>query len=336
MVDATHISFAADDRSYFSLIKKEIHRLAIEAGMNAGRINELDLIVAEMTSNLYKYSDDGEILMGTFANAGSPYIELISIDNGPGMVNPARMMVDGVSTTNTLGHGLGSMKRLSDTFELYSQPGWGTIVLSRVYSDPEKLKADDDVIIRPIVVSKPGEKTSGDGFVYKKTDKYLKMMLADGLGHGPEANKAINEAAAAFKVFPDYSPTETLRFIHASIKKTRGAVINVVGYHYGEKKWSSAGIGNIAARMFGPVIFKSHMSYNGIVGHNIPNTMNDQQYPADEFNQVMLCSDGIKTRIDLAKYPLMYKYDLSVLAAAIYKDHARKNDDMSVIIAKVK
>ncbi|MEO3405704.1 hypothetical protein AAFN85_17460 [Mucilaginibacter sp. CAU 1740] len=56
----------------------------------------------------------------------------------------------------------------------------------------------------------------------------------------------------------------------------------------------------------------------------------------DEFNQVMLCSDGIKTRIDLAKYPLMYKYDLSVLAAAIYKDHARKNDDMSVIIAKVK
>jgi anti-sigma regulatory factor (Ser/Thr protein kinase) len=336
MVDATHISFAADDRSYFSLIKKEIHRLATDAGINANRINELDLIVAEMTSNLYKYSDDGEILMGTFANGGSPYVELISIDNGPGMVNPARMMVDGVSTTKTLGHGLGSMKRLSDTFELYSQPGWGTIVLSRVYSDPEKVKVSDEVIIRSIVVSKPGEKTSGDGFVYKKNDKYLKMMLADGLGHGPEANKAINEAAAAFRVFPDYSPTETLRFIHGNIKKTRGAVINIVGYNFEEKKWSSAGIGNIAARMFGPVNFKNHMSYNGIVGHNIPNTMNDQQYPADEFNQVMLCSDGIKTRIDLAKYPLMYKYDLSVLAAAIYKDHARKNDDMSVIIAKVK
>ncbi|WP_121810295.1 ATP-binding protein [Mucilaginibacter kameinonensis] len=336
MVDATHISFAADDRSYFSLIKKEIHRLATEAGINANRINELDLIVAEMTSNLYKYSDDGEILMGTFANGGSPYVELISIDNGPGMANPARMMVDGVSTTKTLGHGLGSMKRLSDIFELYSQPGWGTIVLSRVYSDPEKVKVSDEVIMRSIVVSKPGEKTSGDGFVYKKNDKYLKMMLADGLGHGPEANKAINEAAAAFKVFPDYSPTETLRFIHGNIKKTRGAVINIVGYNFGEKKWSSAGIGNIAARMFGPVNFKNHMSYNGIVGHNIPNTMNDQQYPADEFNQVMLCSDGIKTRIDMAKYPLMYKYDLSVLAAAIYKDHARKNDDMSVIIAKVK
>jgi anti-sigma regulatory factor (Ser/Thr protein kinase) len=336
MVDATHISFTADDRSYFSLIKKEIHKAATDAGMNAVRISELDLIVAEMTSNLFKYSDDGELLMGVFSNGGSPYIELISIDNGPGMMNPAKMMQDGVSTSKTLGHGLGSMKRLSDTFELYSQVGWGTIVLSRVYSDPEKVKVKNEVIMRPIVVYKPGEKTSGDGFTYKKTDKYLKMMLADGLGHGPEANLAVREAAAAFKVFPDYSPTETLRFMHTSIKKTRGAVVTILGYDFTRKVWSCAGVGNIAVRMFGPVNFKNHMSYNGIVGHNIPGTMNDQEYAGDEFNQAMLCSDGIKTRIDFARYPMMYKYDLSILAAAIYKDHARRNDDMSVVIAKIK
>ena len=336
MVDATHVSFTADDRSYFSLIKKEIHRQATEAGMLPAKINALDLIVAEMTSNLFKYSNDGELLLGVFSNGGSPYVELISIDNGPGMLNPARMMQDGVSTSNTLGHGLGSMKRLSDTFELYSQTGWGTIVLSRVYNNPESDKTKSQVIMRPIVVYKPGETTSGDGFVSKKTDKYIKLMLADGLGHGPEANKAINEAANAFKIFPDYSPTETIRFIHNAIKKTRGAVINIVGYNYANKTWASAGVGNIAVRMSGPVSFKNHMSYNGIVGHNIPTTMSDQEYHLEDFNQVMLCSDGIKTRIDMAKYPSMYKYDLAVLAAAIYKDHARRNDDMSVVIAKVK
>lgn len=53
-------------------------------------------------------------------------------------------------------------------------------------------------------------------------------------------------------------------------------------------------------------------------------------------NQVMLCSDGIKTRIDMTRYTMMYKYDLSILAAAIYKDHAKRNDDMSIVIAKVK
>ncbi|GAB3933915.1 ATP-binding protein [Mucilaginibacter myungsuensis] len=337
MVDATHTSFAASDRSYFSLIKKEIHRLATEGGINPARVNELDLIVAEMTSNLFKYSDDGEILVGVFANGGSPYIELISIDNGPGMVNPARMMQDGVSTTKTLGHGLGSMKRLSDVFELYSLIGWGTIVLSRVYSDPEKAAKEKlDLIIRPIVVCKPGEKVSGDGFTYKRTDKYIKLMLADGLGHGPEANKAVNEAERAFKIFPDYSPTETLRFIHQDIKKTRGAVINIVGYNFQDKTWSSTGVGNIFLRMFGPANLKNHMSYNGIVGHNIPNTMNEQLYAASDFNQLILCSDGIKTRIEQSRYPMMYKYDQTILAAAIYKDHARRNDDMSVVVAKVK
>ncbi|RYZ13676.1 MAG: serine/threonine protein kinase [Sphingobacteriales bacterium] len=280
MVDATHISFVANDRSYFSLIKKEIRRMATEAGVKASRINELDIIVAEMTSNLHKYSDDGEILAGAFANEGNPYMELICIDNGPGINNPGKMLGDGTSTSNTLGHGLGSMNRLSDTFEIYSQPGWG--------------------------------------------------------GHGPEANKAVNEAAAAFRVFPDYSPAETLRFIHASIKKSRGAVINIVGYNFTEKIWTSAGVGNIALRLNGPVTVKNHMSYNGIVGHNIPNTINDQVYTGEQLNQVLLTSDGIKTRIDFNRYPQMFKYDPGILAAAIYKDHARRTDDMSVVIAKLK
>jgi anti-sigma regulatory factor (Ser/Thr protein kinase) len=335
MVDATHTSFAAHDRSYFSLLKKEIHRRAEDAGILAERLNELDIVVAEMTSNLYKYSDGGEILMGVFANAGSPYVELICIDNGPGMINPSRMIMDGVSTTNTMGHGLGSIKRLSDTFEIYSLTGWGTILLSRIYNDPKAVKKQIELTIRPLIVSKPGETKSGDGFAVKRTDNFIKLMLADGLGHGPEANFAVNEAADVFKVFPDYSPTETLRFIHSSIKKTRGAVINISGYDFETKIWTTAGIGNIAAKMMGPVQFKNHMSYNGIVGHNIPGTMNDQQYTGDQYNQMVLCSDGIKTRWDPQRYPQINKYDQTLLAAALYKDFARRNDDMSVIAAKI-
>jgi anti-sigma regulatory factor (Ser/Thr protein kinase) len=334
MVDATHISFTANDRSYFSLIKKEIHRLALAVGMSQARLNSIDLIVAEMTSNLFKYSNDGEILLGIFPNNGSPYVELICVDNGPGIKNPGKMSQDGISTSSTLGHGLGSMKRLSDAFELYSQLDWGTIVLSRIYNEPEKTNMKNRAIVRPIVVSKPGETTSGDGFVSKETDKFIKLMLADGLGHGPEANIAVNEAATAFKVFPDYSPAETLRFLHNSLRKTRGAVITIAAYEYATRTWTVAGVGNISARVSGPTSFRNHMSYNGIVGHNMPGTLNDQQYP-NLYNQVMLCSDGIKTRIDLQKYPQMYKYDLSVLAAAIYKDHARRTDDMSVVAAKV-
>lgn len=334
MVDATHISFSANDRSYFSLLKKDIHKLATDAGLDKSRVAELDIIVAELTSNLFKYGDNGELLFGIIKNLDTPYIELICIDSGPGMQNPSRMLIDGVSTSNTMGHGLGSIKRLSDTFDIYSQVGWGTIVLSRIYIN-EKPAKKPSIVIYPLVVAKPGETVSGDGIVYKTSKYGIKLMLCDGLGHGPEANKAINEAAVSFRVFPEVSPTETLRFIHNSIKKTRGMVANVVNYDLRAKQWTSAGIGNIAARWLGPGISKNHMSYNGIVGHNIPGSMNDQQYSSQEYNQLILCSDGIKTRWDLNKYPFIQKCDPSVLCAALYKDHARRTDDMSVIIIKL-
>jgi len=334
MVDATHISLQASDRSYFSLLKKEIHQRLIKIGMDSARIAEVDIVAAEMTSNLFKYADGGEILFGAFSESGIPYVELICIDKGPGMKNPARMMQDGMSTSKTLGAGLGSIQRLSDTFDIYSIPEWGTILLSRIYVG-KKPAVKKGMVIRPLVISKPGETVSGDGFSFRVAGKDFKLFLGDGLGHGPDANFAVNEAAKAFKVFPDPSAIETLRFMHASIRKTRGLVANVTTYNSERGEWSSAGIGNIAAKWIGPVNSKNHMSYNGIVGHNIPSTMNDQVFSISDYNQLVLCSDGIKTRWETSKYPGILKHDPSILASAIYKDHARQTDDMSVVVIKI-
>ena len=63
--------------------------------------------------------------------------------------------------------------------------------------------------------------------------------------------------------------------------------------------------------------------------------MSPYEYSAADYGLAILCSDGIKTRWDLSKYPLIGRYDLSILNAAIYKDHARKTDDMSVVSIKV-
>ena len=112
-------------------------------------------------------------------------------------------------------------------------------------------------------------------------------------------------------------------------------VANVVVYDLKSLTWSSAGIGNIAARWMSPTALKHHMSYNGIVGHNIPGSMSDQHYSSSDYNQLILCSDGYKTRWDLVKYPMIQKCDPAVLCAALYKDQARRTDDMSIIIIKL-
>lgn len=335
MVDATHVSYAADDRSYFSLIKKEIHKKAVDFGLTLSRASEIDIIVAEMTSNLFKYAKSCEILVGTFDNLNAPYLEIISIDRGPGMGNVNNMLQDGVSTSNTLGQGLGSIKRLSDTFEIYSQVGWGTIVLSRIYKKADDKNLRPKVTVRPLIVAKPGETTSGDGFYVKYADNSLKLILADGLGHGPDANHAINEAATAFKYFRGADPVEIIRHLHLSIKKTRGAVANVIVYDTAKVAWTSAGVGNISLRLINPLTIKNHLSYNGIVGHNIPGTMSAYQYSGAEFALAVLCSDGIKSKWEINRHPQIGRYDLSILNAIIYKDFARKTDDMSVVSIKL-
>ncbi len=336
MVDANYQTFDAADRSYHALIKKQAHQFAVKAAFSENRLAELDIVVAELTSNLFKYSQQGELLLGHFKLEDNEYVELISIDSGPGMSDITRMMTDGFSTTNTMGHGLGSIKRLSDEFDIFSVKGWGTIVVSRIYRDaPDvKRKFKDGPRLAGLVIPKPGETTSGDGYYLKRTANQLKLLVADGLGHGPEANLAVNEAVKAFKACPHDSPVDIIRYIHPEVRKTRGLVGTVVCIDLEAKQVRITGVGNISAKLIGPAGVKSPLAYNGIIGHNIPNTMNDLVVGFDEYQQLTLCSDGIRSRWEVVKFPGLSRCDLSIQIAAIYKDNARRTDDMSVVTIK--
>jgi anti-sigma regulatory factor (Ser/Thr protein kinase) len=338
MVNPSHISFNANDRSYLSIVKKEIHQLAIQAGFEQKKINEIDIVVSELGSNLIKHASGGEILAGILPAGEGVGLELISIDNGPGIPDPVMMMKDGVSTTQTLGHGLGSIRRFSDHFEIYSQKDWGTIMLSRIYQEsaPKKNARKTHPSLRSLVISKPGELVSGDGcYSFTGEDGTVKLLVADGLGHGAEANRAVREAISAFRAFDSDSPAEILRHLHSALKKTRGMVCTVVIINPVSKTWKLCGVGNISTRLSGFQQPKNYSSYNGIVGHNMPHTLNDQELSQNDYQQIILCSDGIRSRWEQAKLPDLHKQDLIVQAAALYKDFGRKTDDMSIIIGRI-
>ncbi|HVU56645.1 MAG TPA: ATP-binding protein [Puia sp.] len=337
MVSTSYTSFNCSDRSYLAILKKEIHKLALQGGFEAKQLAEIDLIVSELGSNLVKHASGGEMLAGILQTDDGMTLELIGLDNGPGMTDPEKMMADGASTTQTLGHGLGSIRRLSDTFELYSRKDWGTILLSRVHKKKTASRRSHKaaVQINALVVPKPGETLSGDGWYYMAgKNGVIHLLVADGLGHGAEAHRAVKEAVSAFRTTDSESPAEILRHLHQSIKRTRGIVATVVIIDPKEKTWRLCGIGNIGTRLIGYQQSKSYLPYNGIIGSNIPNTLNDQELSQHDYQQIVLCSDGIRSRWEHAKHPTIGKYDLSIQAAAIYKDFGRKTDDMSVIIGR--
>lgn len=335
MDNATYIRFATDDRSYFSIIKKELNHAALQSGFNVQKLNDLDLIISEMVSNLHKHVTGGEILIGLFQEPDQCYIEMISIDSGSG-TNYVKD-VDNAAARNDLGISLAEIKRLSDKFDLYSTKGWGTIVLSRVYQVKPTLRtgAASRIEIRPLIIAMPGQSVSGDGTCYRIDDHYFKLLVADGLGHGAEANYAVKEASKAFMASTFHSPSALIKDVHLNILNTRGIVGTVVVYDFLKKVWTMAGVGNIGTRMSNFLGVKNQMSHNGIIGHNIPNTINDQQISLNDYHQITLCSDGMKPRWELSKYEGINRCDLSIQAAAIYKDFARHTDDMSVVIAKI-
>jgi hypothetical protein len=63
--------------------------------------------------------------------------------------------------------------------------------------------------------------------------------------------------------------------------------------------------------------------------------MTDQEIPYEKGQQLVMCSDGIKSRWDLFRYPNIMRYDLTIMEAALLKDFARNTDDMSIAACKI-
>jgi anti-sigma regulatory factor (Ser/Thr protein kinase) len=336
MVSRIHLALKADDRSYFAILKKQVHMLAVGAGFSEVKVGELDIIIAELVSNLVKHAGGGQVLVKVIEENGGPGIEVISIDNGPGMSDVTRMVADGFSTKNTLGHGLGAIKRLSDVFQVYSQKEWGTVMLIRIFNDrlPNFQKPRKEEI-RSVVIPKPGQTECGDAFFYTTSNDYIKLFLGDGLGHGPEAANAVTEAGKAFINCSENEPAEILRYINDEVKKTRGLVGTVAVFDLSEKKWKICGVGNISTKIMTPVSSKNLMAYNGIIGLNVPKTLNAQEVEFEKGQLIIMCSDGLKSKWDTVGYPVIHRYDPSILAASLLKDYARTTDDMSAVVCKL-
>jgi anti-sigma regulatory factor (Ser/Thr protein kinase) len=327
-----HRHFSAQERSYLAVLKKDVHTMAAEVGFSDAQLADIDIVVAELSSNLVKHAKDGELLV----RANAEGLELIGIDSGPGMGDVRYMARDGISTTNTLGQGLGAIERLSHESDMYSLKGWGTLTVTRFYlSKPAHVRRKPPAELRSIVVAKPGEIACGDGIAILQNADSLKVLVGDGLGHGPEAQTVVSRAEESFMKAAGEHPVVLIRSIHEAVKRSRGLVAMVAVYNFKDKHWTLCGVGNITAWAGNMQQNRNVLSYNGIVGLNIPQSINEHQVLPEHGHVLILCSDGFRNRWDLQKYPGILKHDLSILAAALYKDYARRTDDMSILIARI-
>jgi anti-sigma regulatory factor (Ser/Thr protein kinase) len=337
-MDKPFTSYRIEERSYVSYIKREIHTEASHCHFSETRVGEIDIIVSEVCSNLIKHAGGGDVLYRiSDVSEQESRFEIVCIDKGPGMADVPKMMKDGTSTTKTLGHGLGAIERLSTFSQVYSIPGWGTIVYALVSTEEKKYAAKNglELDFRTLSVNKPRETVCGDGYRVKRTGQEVQIFFGDGLGHGEHAKEAVDRAGNFFMGYEERDPVSILRMIHEHVRRTRGLVGTVAIGDLKTNEWRICGVGNILTRLYSGVTYKNYMSYNGALGLNVPNSMKESIYRIEKNQHLIMCSDGIRSRWDLNKYPSIFKYDCTLLAAALYSDFNRGNDDSSILVAKV-
>jgi anti-sigma regulatory factor (Ser/Thr protein kinase) len=290
------------------------------------------LAVTECATNLWKHAGGGEILLAETDVPAPGSLEVLSLDKGPGMENPARCFQDGYSTAGSSGTGLGAIRRLSTTCELYTAPGKGTVLLLRFDRNGARRAAAIETLVESggVSVPKRGEEVCGDGFAVHQGRGFVTALVVDGLGHGPAAADSAAAAMAAFRAAPDKQLTDILTRLNGALRSTRGAAASLARLDLSARQVTFAGVGNVMGLVYDHRQSKQMVSTPGTLGQGTPK-FREFLYPWEPGALVLLYSDGISTHWAMDSYVNILTRDTAIIAGLIYRDHQRPHDDSTVL-----
>jgi len=320
------------DSSQIGSVRRAASNLAAQAGFDETTAGELAIVVTEATTNIIKHAGHGVVLLRPLRCGAARGVEVIALDRGPGFSNLSASMQDGTTTAGSYGVGLGAIRRLSRSFDIYSAPDKGAALWAQLWPRDAELPPQSihyGVVCLPMA----GESVSGDSWALAIGASEATVLVADGLGHGPHAAAASELAASVTMQQPGLPAGTLLQDCHMALRATRGAAVALSRIDMLMGKLSFAGIGNIATYIASRDERRQLVSHNGIVGSNMRKV---QEFSADWSSDSMLLlhSDGLTTRWDLKDYPGLEFHHPALVAAVLYRDCCRHRDDVSVLVVR--
>lgn len=319
--------------------RRKATSLASRLGFDEVEQGRVGIVVTEIANNLARYAQSGVLLLRSLERPGAVGIEILSLDQGPGMQDVSECLQDGFSTGGTPGNGLGAVQRLSNLFEIYSLPQEGTAILCQLWAEskdkeaPTQDQPTNTLEIGVICLPKQGEEVSGDAWAYQVvSDRHL-LLVADGLGHGPLAAQASLGAVSVFQAQGHRSPAEITEAMHGDLRSTRGAAVAIAEIDLHQQTVQYVGVGNIAGSLFSLNRSTSMVSHNGTVGFEM-RKVQTFSYPWALGGLLIMHSDGLNTRWRLERYPGLLNKHPSLIAGILYRDFNRGRDDVTVLVAR--
>ena len=109
-------------------VRQQTRLLAGEVGLSLVDQTKIVTAASELARNAVVYGGGGSVRLEILENGVKKGLRLVFADQGPGIPDVERALMDGFTTGNGLGLGLGGARRLVNEFAVDSEIGRGTRV----------------------------------------------------------------------------------------------------------------------------------------------------------------------------------------------------------------
>ena len=330
------VCFSISDGSQVGYARRAAVQLVEGFAFDEVDAGHVAIVVSELATNLAKHAEGGLISLRLIETFGRYELEIVCVDCGRGIVDVSKCFEDGYSTSGTPGSGLGAVRRLSRTFDIFSQPGKGTVQVSRMARRMDPHLPHTSLEIAGLSVPIAGETECGDAWCAVSREGMTRLLVADGLGHGSLAAIASREAVQVLQATVDRSLRETLDAMHLALRATRGAAVAIAELHPRENSLHFSGVGNIAGFIATPNAVRNQnlVSINGTLGCLAPK-FKEFTYSLPPGSRVVLYSDGLHSQVRFDGYSGLASRHPAITAGLLYRDFQRGRDDATVVVAHV-
>ncbi|AZM57449.1 hypothetical protein DMA15_04160 [Streptomyces sp. WAC 01529] len=330
LVTPTTLHVPIDHHSAVQTAASRARALAHACRMPGALPDQAAVLASELASNISKHARNGALFLQPSPLGGrSPLdtaLDVVAVDNGPGIPDIGLSLTDGFSTTKTMGAGLGAVRRIATDFTLRSASGRGTLAHARL-AVPQGRRPGAD--IGALCLPAGGEQICGDGYAVVEGDGNWTGLVIDGLGHGPEAAAASQRAVRTFQSCSEAPLPEVLNALHSALRHTRGAAATAIRVGSGRAEY--CGVGNIrVAAVSAHGVHRQLTGQAGIVGYNLP-TPRSRFLDLSDCTAVVVYTDGIDHRWTHDPAPDRLSLPPTLLAASLAHTHRRHRDDATVL-----
>jgi anti-sigma regulatory factor (Ser/Thr protein kinase) len=294
------------------------------------------LVLTELGNNLALHTKGGTLVVRPLSGEASSGVEILSLNRCGGVTNFQECVSDGFSTAGTSGIGLGAVARASQYFDFHSAPGTGTAILSGLMERNAAPSKTGRWEVGAVNVPVPPEIACGDSWESVELgDGILRVLVADGLGHGELAAEASGKAVEVFLERPAERLEQLMERIHGALRTTRGAALAIAEIDPARQELRFTGVGNISGCVVTQDSSSSLISMNGTLGLNF-RAARTHTIPWPAGAMLLMASDGLKSHTPVSGYPGIWMKRTALVAGILYRDYLRGNDDATAVVVRAR